>query len=279
MSKCDLCGQDAGILRKRHKECESRHAEGVANIIALACDAALAKITVDALPGRAKQMADNASISQANLTGLYANGFERAVQSVLQDGVMTEQEEEQLEAFMKALGLGQKELDALGAYTTMVKAGILREVLEGKLPERINVFGDMPFNFQKGEKLIWLFQDVTYCEPRTTTRYLGSYQGVSIRVAKGLYYRTGAFQGNPVPTTQTVPVDTGVLGITNKHLYFSGSKKSFRSAYNKIMAITPYTDGVGIQKDVSSAKPQIFITADGWFTYNLVSNLARLAGD
>jgi hypothetical protein len=277
MSKCDLCGQEAGMFRKRHKECESRRAEGIANIIEFASDAALAKLTVDALPDKARQIADDAFIPQAAITGLYVTGFERAVQSVLQDGILTEQEEEQLEAFMKGLGLGQKELDASGAYTTMVKAGILREVLEGKLPERINVFGDLPFNFQKDEKLIWIFQDVKYAEQRTVTRYQGSSQGVSLRVAKGVYYRIGEFRGNPIPVIATVAVDTGTLAVTHKHIYFAGPSKSFRIAYLKMIAITPFSDGIGIQRDAASAKPQTFTTGDGWFAYNLISNLAKAA--
>lgn len=277
MGRCDLCGQDAGMLRKRHKECESRHNEGIASIIAFACDAALGKSSVDALPDQAKHISDGAFISQDSIAGLYATGFERAVRAVLEDGVLSEQEEQQLAAFMKALTLSQKELDASGAYTTMVKASLIREVLEGKFPERINVSGDLPFNFQKGEKLIWLFQDVDYAEQRTTTRYQGTYQGVSLRVAKGVYYRTGAFRGNPIPVTATVAVDTGALAVTQKHIYFGGPSKSFRIAYAKIVAITPFSDGIGIQRDAASAKPQMFTTGDGWFTYNLVSNLAKAA--
>lgn len=30
------------------------------------------------------------------------------------------------------------------------------------------------------------------------TIYQGKTQGVSVRIAKGLYYRTGSFKGNPV---------------------------------------------------------------------------------
>lgn len=277
MAKCDLCGQDAGMLRKRHKECDARHSEGIAAIAALARDAALAKMPVETLPDKARQIADSSFISQGSLPSIYATGFESAVQSVLEDGVLSEDEENSLDAFMKALSLGQDELDGSGAYTTMVKATIIREVLEGKLPERISVSGGLPFNFQKAEKLIWLFQGVDYAEQRTTTRYQGSYQGVSLKVAKGVYYRTGGFRGSPIPVTTTVAVETGALAITQKHIYFAGPSKSFRIPYSKMVTITPFSDGIGIQWDATSAKPQLFTTGDGWFTYNLVSNLAKAA--
>ena len=35
----------------------------------------------------------------------------------------------------------------------------------------------------------------------------------------------------------------------------------------------PYQDGIGLQKDGATAKPQIFKNIDGWFTYNAISNL------
>jgi hypothetical protein len=46
--------------------------------------------------------------------------------------------------------------------------------------------------------------------------------------------------------------------------------------YPKIVAFLPYDDGVGLIRDAQTAKPQIFKTGDGWFTYNLVTNLAQL---
>lgn len=33
---------------------------------------------------------------------------------------------------------------------------------------------------------------------------------------------------------------------------------------------------IGVQRDATSAKDQTFATGDGWFTYNLISNLAQM---
>jgi len=277
MPKCDLCGQDAGFLRKRHKECQAKLDAGSAKIKDLAADAALKGAPPDSFAPQLRAVASESFISTDEIPTLLAAGYESAVATVLEDDVLTEQEEKSLEAFTEAMSLTQQQLDAGGAFTRVIKAAVIREVLEGKIPQRLNVSGTLPFNFQKGEMLIWVFQGVTYCEARTSVSYQGSFQGVSVRVAKGLYYRTGGFRGHPVPTTQTLPVDSGILGVTNKHLYFSGSKKSFRVAYKKIVTFDAYSDGVGIQRDASSAKPQIFLTGDGWFVYNLASNLAKLA--
>jgi hypothetical protein len=67
-----------------------------------------------------------------------------------------------------------------------------------------------------------------------------------------------------------------LVGVTDKHIYFSGSHKKFRIRYDKIVAFEPYCDGVGVQRDAATAKPQTFRTGDGWFAYNLITNLAQL---
>ena len=74
---------------------------------------------------------------------------------------------------------------------------------------------------------------------------------------------------------ETGRVDTGLLGLTTKHLYFAGSKKRFRVRYDRIVTFEPYEDGVGIMREAQTAKPQTFVTGDGWFAFNMAMNLAR----
>ena len=44
----------------------------------------------------------------------------------------------------------------------------------------------------------------------------------------------------------------------------------------RIMTLEPYADGLGIMRDAQTAKPQSFVTGDGWFVYNLAVNLAEM---
>jgi hypothetical protein len=131
-------------------------------------------------------------------------------------------------------------------------------------------------NSQKNEQLVWLFQQTNYYEEKTTTRYEGAYAGVSVRLMRGIYFRTGGFRGNPISTSEMVLKDNGSLGIATKNIYFAGSSKAFRIPYNKIVVFRPYSDGLGIQRDAQTAKPQVFSVDDGWFIQNLVRNLAEI---
>ena len=147
--------------------------------------------------------------------------------------------------------------------------------MEGKLPSRLTIDGPLPFNLQKSEQRFWLFPNTDYYEQKTKNQYFGGHQVVSFRVAKGVYYRVSAFKGQPVTITETVHSANGVLGLINKHVYFTGCNKSFRVKYDKIVSFTPYSDGFGIQRDSTTAKPQSFVIGNGWFVYNLVTNLAK----
>ena len=101
--------------------------------------------------------------------------------------------------------------------------------------------------------MVWIFQGTKYYEDRTQRQYVGGSHGASVRIARGIYYRTSAFRGRAVDTTQTVLVGTGILAITTKNIYFAGPK-SFRLPHAKVVVIEPFQDGVGIHRDAASAR-------------------------
>ena len=135
---------------------------------------------------------------------------------------------------------------------------------------------NLPFNFQKSETLVWAFPDVDYLERQTRRVRQGASHGVSIRVMRGLYYQPRQFRSESVETNVTKHVDSGTVAVTDKHIYFAGREKSFRIAYARIVSFDGYADGFGVVRDAASARPQMFVTGDGWFSYNLVTNLAQM---
>ena len=276
MGICIFCGNAAGFLKKSHKECKQKHKQGKEKIISLVGSVGSEGGNLKQLEVSIEQIASSSYIDTSSMKKIVTSGWEKAVDIAFDDGILSEEEESALSELKEHFSLSQQELDNNGAFTKIVKGAVLRDILDGELPERMKADGNLPFNLQKTEKVIWVFQDVDYYEEKTRTRYVGGSQGVSIRVAKGLYYRTGAFKGERVQTSETIHADTGLLGITNKHIYFTGHSKSFRINYNKIVSFEPFSDGIGVQRDAQTAKPQSFTTGDGWFTYNLITNLAQM---
>ena len=202
------------------------------------------------------------------LIGVWTAGVDMA----MEDGILTQEEEDSLSRFKRYFNLSNGDVEA--ADSRLWKGAVIRDVINGEIPYRMNAAH--PFNFQKNENLVWIIRGVRYYETKTKRERRGSSHGVSIKIAKGVYYRPSTFKSRVHEWDENVHVDTGTLGITPKHLYFSGPKKSFRVRYDKIVSFDPFSNGIGFTQDGVNAKPKKFALDDGWFVYNLVTNLSNL---
>lgn len=282
MANCKYCGKPAGLLRKKHADCEKQHKEQLhsiekasSKIIAEALTAIKGTENFEVLIEKFSEIERSHSIPTQNKRPLLIKSWEQAVDDFLDDGVLDENEESRLVEFKNHFSLSQEDLDRNGVLTKTTKAAVLRDILNGVIPQKMTFDRNLPINLQKGEQVVWAFPNSQYLEDKTRRQYVGGSQGLSIRVMKGVYYRAGAFKGRSIEYNERVHVDTGLVILTNKNIYFAGSQKSLRLPYNKIVTFEPFSDGIGIMRDTMTAKPQIFVTNDGWFTYNLVSNLSQ----
>ena len=216
------------------------------------------------------------NLSQNEQTMLLVQAWEAAVEGALEDGLFTLDEGNALTRYINHFNLTQAQVDTHGVHTSLIKAAVLREIAEGVVPNRQDIKGSVPFNLMKSEKLVWVMQEVDYIETVVRRERRGSSHGLSIRVARGVYYRPSTFRSRVIETEETVHQDTGLLGFTTKHIYFSVPRKKFRMRYDKIADFEPYGDGFSIMKDTQTAKPPAFRTGDGWFSYNLATNLAQM---
>ena len=276
MGICKFCGQKAGLFKSVHKDCVYANDAGKVSVVNKVSEAILGTTDFSIFNTEINNIVQNAFINREELNELYGLGFDNAVEAFLDDSVISPEEEQKLANFKDHFNFSENTLDGRGSLQKIVKSLILRDILEGKIPSRLNITGTLPFVLVKDEIIIWLFHNVEFYEQRTKTTYEGRSQGISVRIAKGLYYRTGGFKGNPVTSEQMTLLGNGMLALTNKNLFFGSSTKTIKTPYNKFIAITQYSDGIGLQKDGASSKPQIFKGIDGWFSYNLISNLSKL---
>ncbi len=237
--------------------------------------AALATVDGNTHHNELGAMLAESELSSVEQQLLLAQAWEAAVDGTLEDGVLSLDEENALVQYLRHFDLSQSVVDANGAYQNLIKSAVIREAAEGLIPDRLNIATRPPFNLMKSEQLVWLIDGVGYYEVKTRRERRGASHGVSIRVAKGLYYSPRTFRSQAVEWEETVHEDTGLLGVTSKHLYFHGPRKRFRIRYDRIVSFEPYEDGIGVMRDAQTARPQTFRTGDGWFIYNLVTNLAQ----
>ena len=275
MGDCSYCGQPAGLLRSKHSECEKQHAKSQEQIRQAIVQFIQTRSNASNLSSTILPIARQGFVRTNEFNDLMVDGWAKAVDLFLEDGMLSQVEESSLMDFAQQTGLGPK-LQQHPNYSLVAKAAQLRDLAEGKCTSRMSFNGPLPINLQKGETLIWAFPGTQYLEDRERKEFVGTSHGVSVRVMKGVYYRVGAFKGGRVTHVDRVNVGTGTLFVTTKHLCFAGSQKSVRVPYSKIISFEQYSDGIGIMRDAASAKPQTFVTGDGWFTFNLISQVSQL---
>ena len=117
----------------------------------------------------------------------------------------------------------------------------------------------IPFQLQKSESLRCLVPNTELYEYKTHRSRTGTSHGLSMRLAKGLWYRPGASQSQYHNEDALEHTDVGLFGMTDKHIYFAGSIRQFRIPRNRIVALSVGDDHMTITQDNATAKPQYFV--------------------
>lgn len=244
-------------------------------------DAALRGTGLAELEGRIRETAASADIEmfEHELTEVLEKGWCDALEEAVEDRILSIEEKRCLNRYRAHFDLDEARLDVHGQHFQLFKMmNLLRSLTEDEVLPRFDLgtvreqFGRLPFNMMKSESLVWVFPDVQYLKEVTRREFRGSSMGASIRVAKGVYVRPGTFKGRSVESSSMEYQDSGVFGITTKHIYFTGSQKSFRVRLEKIVSFDPYKDALHIMRDTASAKPEAFTLSafEVWFCVNVI---------
>ena len=88
--------------------------------------------------------------------------------------------------------------------------------------------------------------------------HVGGFSGASIRVARGLYIRSGGGSSHAVKHEVTGVDDSGTLVVTDRRLVFLGNAKTLVIPLTKIINVVQFTDGLRV--DIENKKPVLFET-------------------
>jgi len=274
MGKCKYCGKDAGFFHSHHEECERKYRQGLATIKQIVGDCFVSKTDFYLKDAEIKRLAAIANIDSASLNHELCSVFDNAIEEYLNDGVIDAEEERTVARFVQYTGLSQQALNANKSLEKVVQSKVLQEILQGKTPTpRITITGDFPFLLAKTEHLIWLFRGITLHQQKVKREYVGRTNGMSFRIMKGVYYRTGGFKGHPVETSYMQKVGVGSVCLTDKNIYFASPEKSLKIPYAKILSVESFSNGISLQKDGANEKPIFLEGINSWFTYNVIANL------
>lgn len=274
MGECKYCHKDAGWLSSKHRECEEKYNSGVSELKNIIRNDFEKREDFFLHKSETDRICTNSFIERNSLVSIYRELLEEAINKYLNDGIIDKKEEWNIARFIQFSGFSQSELNTTHALDKVVQSRVLQEILQGNIPKpAITIAGNFPFMLSKNETLIWMFRNIVLHEQKIKKEYRGSSNGFNIRVAKGIYYRTGGFKGTPVETSYMQRISEGSVCLTDKNLYFSSMEKSLKIPYDKIISLESYSNGLGVQKDGSNSKPVFFEKLDSWFCYNVISNL------
>jgi hypothetical protein len=155
--------------------------------------------------------------------------------------------------------------------------------------QRVQFLNPCDVVLQGGDSRLAEFGTVIYRKSEMVSSHTGGYNGVSVRVASGLYYRFGDYAGHTV-SSPALYTDVGFWVLSNKAMYFCGELTSFQIPYHSILRFKPYPDGLGFFRNTGTGREETFTVLNpalskarhqavplnvGWFLYNLVMFLVN----
>jgi hypothetical protein len=96
----------------------------------------------------------------------------------------------------------------------------------------------------KGESAYWFEPGRLYEEKVVSRTFESNSVGMSFRLTKRIRVQTGQSHGEFFSKSAYVVVSNGKLVFTNKRIIFMGDAKSFATSLDKIIDMSPMSDGV-----------------------------------
>ena len=316
MAKCKLCGKNAGFFRDVCIDCKQKEEEKLriqhemaqqratelaeakqlkkqatqernrtTKAVQSEFDKIIAKALVNGVDTSViesevndalQRISYNIEFSESEIKEMLFISWDHAVELALDDHILSENEEDRLDAIANFLGL--REIESRPVFETYKEGKLLRILSQGKLPT-ILLDGILPIPLASNERLVYKFDHVHYSNTVTESHFVGGSNGVSVRVFKGVSYRLGNFRGHTEKTDRINYVGGGTLFVTTKHLAFVSSSVSMRIPFSKIAGFTPIRNGFVFYRTNQTAKPEQFTFWDGWFPLNLISIVASTIFD
>lgn len=235
------------------------------------------KLTLPVAHSRCEKVLCKFPMVPFNIEDAYLYVLNKAATNFLKDGLISDVEQKKIDDYVSYLALPVNNLPAQYQDSEISKLGqvsILKDIQRGIIP---NTGIMAPIVLGKKETVLWTYNGVSLYQEKVTREWVGRSRGMSFRVMRGVYYHTGGSKGHPVEHSSMELQGTGSLFVTNKNLIFYSASKGLKLPFNKIVGITPYSDGIEVHKDGANVKRIAMQGFDPWFIMNLLSQISNLS--
>jgi hypothetical protein len=194
-------------------------------------------------------------------------------ESVLADGILTEDEYGQVVLFLSSVSSGPliREKKKVRQVFQLRIIQLIRQDRWG------DVFGASGLDcdsypgtvFEKGERPCWEIRNVNLKRERHKKTYVRINTPQKVIIRNGIYVNANSYRGETVDESWMETLAVGTLVLTNKSLRFIADTNSFRIPWKKIVSVSPHRIGASIQKNTKT--PVELTGFDPWFLVNFAS--------
>ena len=191
-------------------------------------------------------------------TGEFQAHINRVVSRIAADERLTPEEERELEALSGNLGT-PVQMDAT-TRGVLDRYKLMWRIENGDLPTI-----DVPVKLQRNELAYFRSGAKWYEDRRVRVGGGGPGIGLSFRVARGVYLRSGTMRPAPRYEDVLTLIDEGDLYVTSKRLAFTGGRGGKTIRLSAILDFEPYSDGVKVMKSTGKPATIVFDRPAEWF--------------
>ena len=212
---------------------------------------------------------------------LLLRAWERAVLRLLGDTGMDLDREATLLRYARHFELDDDQLDRNGMLRQFIQGAAIAAAAAGLIPHRMTFPNAVvaSLGLDGSEQPVWLFDDAEYRLGPLPADRATAITGVAAAGRTPPYYPPQLFAGREAASDSWETVATGRMALTSHGLRLRSSNVDVTLFYGSVHRWEPYQDGIGavVSQPDQPERLAVFLNGDGWFTYNLVRNLAALA--
>ena len=308
MPVCRYCGQKAGWFSDAHVVCMNSAQQGCERVASTVASAVVDKLIPpkhsddetwatafatqvwSETKSQLDQLATEHRIPVNDMRAALLKGWSTGAEQVATAEPLSPNRDAVMSAFYRAMGFTVQDIKLTDGFLASCFSMLLWSVMVHGDPKALACVSHHPFNLRGGETPLFFFGSVVYSKETVSRSSQGGYGGMSIRLARGVYYHFGGFKGQRVDTSTLKEIDYGGMLLTTQNIYFGGDHTTFRIPYDHVVSFRPHSDGIGIFRDSANAKAEVFTVLEanpeggnpvsarpifGWFLFNMAHFLAQ----
>lgn len=197
--------------------------------------------------------------------------FGSLVDSILADNYFSEEEELELNRLCELTGGLNSRVVKDWDLAKLTRARLIRDLLTGNVRPVFNA-QNFPIVLQRKEVVVWGANNVEFITTKTERQFVAGSRGVSVRIAKGVYYRVGNSRGHTESKEVLDNLGKGFLVVSNKHIFINATKLNKKIPLSKLISVTPYRGEVEICCEGNRGRPIYVKVPDSQFWANVIGN-------